>query len=150
MAVSKDRFKRARALGYRSGLEVKNAAHFEAHGFPVHYEAARVKYTVPARIASYSPDFPMTWNGIVIETKGVFSTSDRQKHILLKNEHPDLEIRFVFSNPNSRISKQSSTTYSAWCDKHGFQYAKSLVPVAWMKEPPEAKRMSAMRDLLGL
>ena len=49
---------------------------------------------------------------IIIETKGRFVTADRQKMLLVKEQYPDLDIRFVFSNPNSRISKKSKTTYA--------------------------------------
>jgi hypothetical protein len=148
VTLSKDRYKVARALGYRSGLEVKNAAHIEANGYPVHYETGKIKYTVPARLATYSPDFPLLHNGIVVETKGVFVTADRQKSILIKNEYPDLDLRFVFSNPAARISKTSATTYAMWCQKFGFQYAKQLIPLAWLNEPPEPRRVAAMKAAL--
>jgi hypothetical protein len=73
-----------------------------------------------------------------IETKGRFMVADRQKHILIKEQHPDLDIRFVFSNPKQRISKSSRTTYAMWCEKHGFLYAKESIPNAWLKEVKEA------------
>lgn len=150
IALAKDRYKHARAKGYRSGLEVKNAEHFKANGVDPHYEEFKVRYEVPARTASYSPDFVMVWNGVIVETKGVFATADRQKHILIHNQFPELDVRFVFSNPLSRISKQSSTTYADWCMKHGFQFAKMLTPVAWMREDPQPERMAAMRAVFGI
>jgi hypothetical protein len=76
-------------------------------------------------------------NGIFVETKGRFTASDRAKHILVKEQHPNLDIRFVFTNPNQRISKRSKTTYADWCDKNGFKYAHALVPVEWIKEKPK-------------
>ena len=72
-----------------------------------------------------------------MESKGRFVTEDRQKHLLVKKQHPELDIRFVFSNPRARISKTSATTYAAWCDKHGFLYAEKFIPAAWLKEPPK-------------
>ena len=53
---------------------------------------------------------------------------------MVQQQHPDLDIRFVFSNPLTRISKKSKTTYAMWCEKHGFQYAKGLIPEAWIQE----------------
>lgn len=47
---------------------------------------------------------------------------DMKKHLLIKEQHPDLDIRFVFQNPNSTNSKRTKTTYANWCDKHGFKY----------------------------
>lgn len=120
--------------GYRSGLEDKIAAQLRAGGIDPRYETMKIKYTKPERIATYTPDFPLP-NGIIVESKGRFITADRQKHLLIKQQRPDLDIRFVFSNPNQRISKTSRTTYAMWCDKHGFQYAKALIPEAWLKEP---------------
>jgi len=141
---------RGQREGYRSGLEVKNSAHISAQGFAVAYEAFTLRYTVPARVARYTPDFPFTWNGIIVETKGRFVTEDRHKHLLIKNEFPDLDVRFVFSNPNTRISKTSSTTYGDWCHKHGFQFARLLTPVEWMREDPHPKRMTAMQKAFGI
>lgn len=140
---------RARALaeGYRSGLEEKAAAQLQASGIPVEYEKFTLEYEKPARTAKYTPDFPLP-NGIIVETKGRFVTADRQKHLLIKAQHPDLDIRFVFSNPNSRIGKTSTTTYAMWCNKHGFQYAAKVIPEAWLDEPGNHKRIDAMWSAL--
>lgn len=123
-----------RTLGFRSGLEERVAAELQrALGHPVPYEQDTIKYEKPAKTARYTPDFRLP-NGIYIETKGRFVTADRQKHIAIKACHPDLDIRFVFSNPNQRISKQSVTTYAMWCEAKGFLYAKGSVPTAWLQE----------------
>jgi hypothetical protein len=71
---------------------------------------------------------------LIIETKGRFVTEDRQKHLLIKAQHPELDIRFVFSNSRAKISKTSKTTYAAWCDKYGFKYADKRIPEAWLEE----------------
>jgi hypothetical protein len=121
-------------LGFRSGLEERVAAELErALGKPVPYETTTINYEKPAKAARYTPDFILP-NGIIVETKGRFVTADRQKHLAVQAQHPHLDIRFVFSNPNARISKQSATTYAAWCEKHGFKYAKGSVPAAWLTE----------------
>ena len=97
------------------------------------YEEGKIKYTVPERKASYTPDFILT-NGIIIETKGYLECDDRQKHIFIKKEHPHLDIRFVFANPNTPIHKGSKTTYAKWCQTHGFLYATKQIPSEWFKE----------------
>lgn len=117
-------------------------------GIPVQYEQYTLRYTKPEKEHRYTPDFILP-NGIVIETKGRFVTADRQKHLAIKASHPDLDIRFVFSNPNNRIGKKSSTTYAMWCDKHGFLYAPKLVPHEWAKEPKRVKRTVAAQEALG-
>lgn len=122
-----------RVLGFRSGLEDTVAAQIKRKEGEVAYEKLKITYTVPSRSATYTPDFELH-NGIIIETKGRFVTADRQKHRMIKEQCPHYDIRFVFTNPNARISKTSETTYAAWCDRYGFQYAKGLVPDAWFKE----------------
>lgn len=121
-----------RALGFRSGLEEKIAASLEARGIPFSFETMTVTYTKPAKPARYTPDFVLP-NGVVVETKGRFVTADRQKHLMVKAQHPELDIRFVFSNPNTRISKTSKTTYADWCEKNGFKYAAKDVPDEWLR-----------------
>lgn len=130
---SKSQAEVGKVLGFRSGLEERVAEELkQALGRPVEYETVIVPYEKPAKKSRYTPDFRLP-NGTIIETKGRFVTADRQKHLLIKQQHPDLDIRFVFSNPNARISKQSQTTYAMWCEKNGFQYAKGSVPTEWLK-----------------
>ena len=130
---------RARAIknGWRSGLEESLASDLHSRGVDFEYEQHRLAYQVPTRTAHYTPDFYVTTKSgkvIVVESKGRFVTADRQKMLLVKAQHPHLDIRMVFSNPNTKISKQSSTTYGKWCEKHGFKYAKGLVPESWLNE----------------
>jgi Phage endonuclease I len=119
--------------GFRSGLEEAVAEQLREAGVNSKYESLVIEYVKPQRTSKYTPDFPLP-NGIIVETKGRFMTEDRQKHLLVKAQHPDLDIRFVFSNPNQRISKTSATTYAMWATKHGFKFAAKLIPAAWVKE----------------
>jgi hypothetical protein len=127
---------RARALahGYRSGLEEEVADQLSRAGVPFEYEPkhGKVRYTKPARESTYTPDFPLKELGFIVETKGRFTVEDRQKHLLIKEQHPDKDIRFVFSNSRTRISTQSKTTYADWCSKHGFLYADKRIPAEWL------------------
>ncbi len=134
--------------GFRSGLEDRVAAELQALGYAVAYEEYKVAYVRPARPSKYTPDFPLLHNGIIVETKGRFVTDDRQKHLLIKKQHPDLDIRFVFSNSRTRISKQSWTTYAMWCETHGFLYADKIIPKEWLDEAPTAARMEALSQLI--
>ena len=120
--------------GFRSGLEESFAAQLEAAGILYEYEAFKVLFVEPAKKRSYSPDFRLP-SGIIIETKGRFLTADRQKHLMVKAQHPDLDIRFVFSNSKTKIAKRSPTTYADWCRKNDFHFADKTAPDAWLKEP---------------
>lgn len=126
--------------GYRSGLEEQIAAQLETAGVAAKYEDpdSRIEYEVN-ETRRYTPDFILP-NGIIIETKGRFVTADRKKHKLIKEQHPDLDIRFVFSNSRARISKISTTTYGMWCEKLGIPYADKRIPEAWLKEKPKCKK----------
>lgn len=126
---------RANAIrhGWRSGLEEKVANALTEAGVPFTYEQTKVKYIKPASEHQYTPDFVLD-NGIIIETKGLFTAIDRQKHMLVKRQHPHLDIRFVFSNSKARLSKASRTTYAMWCVKNGYMYADKMIPEDWIKE----------------
>lgn len=119
--------------GFRSGLEEAIAKKLTSKGVGFLFEELVINYTKPAKPARYTPDFVLD-NGIIIESKGRFLTEDRQKHLLVKAQHPEYDIRFVFSNSRTKISKRSSTTYGMWCEKHGFLYADKDIPDAWLKE----------------
>lgn len=123
---------------FRSGLEARIGGELESLGEDYSYEELKIEYVKPAKKARYTPDFQLK-NGIIIEAKGRFVTEDRQKHLLIRDQHPELDIRFVFSNPNQRIGKKSKTTYAMWCEKHGFLYAKELIPLDWIKENPNGR-----------
>jgi hypothetical protein len=119
--------------GWRSGLEEKVANTLTESGIPFTYEKTKIRYVKPASEHQYTPDFLLE-NGIIIETKGLFTALDRQKHILVKRQHPNLDIRFVFSNSKQKLNKGSRTTYADWCVKNGYMYADKLIPQEWIVE----------------
>ena len=119
--------------GFRSGLEERIAEQLDELGVSYTYEKVKLKYIKPASSHVYTPDFQLP-NGIIVESKGRFLAPDRQKHLLVKKHNPELDIRFVFSNSNARISKTSRTTYAMWCRKNGYQYADKLIPQEWLDE----------------
>ncbi len=123
----------ARLKGYRSGLEEFIDTTLKSVGVDGEYEQHKIVYTKPATQHKYTPDFKLP-NGIFVETKGRFVTADRKKHLLIKEQHPDLDIRFVFQNANNKISKKSKTTYADWCVKHGFLFAEKEIPEEWLSQ----------------
>jgi len=123
---------RAIAAGYRSGLEEDLAKELEGKGVAYEYETLTIKYEVN-EVRKYTPDFKLP-NGIIIESKGRFTSADRKKHLLVQTQCPEYDIRFVFSNSKAKLNKGSKTTYADWCLKHGFQYADKHIPEDWIKE----------------
>lgn len=134
--IPKETSRSAWQRGYRSGLEIKVAKQLELANVPVIYEQEKLNYEWPPRSSKYTPDFKiLTSDGgyFYVETKGRFLASDRQKHLLIKAQCPDIDIRFVFSS-NQKLYKGSKTTYSMWCEKHGFSFAFKTIPESWLKE----------------
>lgn len=123
---------------YRNGLEKRVGVQLTDAGVSFKYEPRKVTITIPARKSTYLPDFiPDEAPHILIETKGYFfnSAKDRQKLCLIKEQHPELDIRIVFSDASKKIYKKSPTTYGQWATDHDFKWAdKGVVPDAWIKE----------------
>lgn len=132
MAASKSS-KRQQAIkhGYRSGLEDDISEDLKQRGVAFGYETMKIKWVLH-RNKSYTPDFILP-NGVIVESKGRFTTDDRMKHLEIKKQHPELDIRFVFSNSRAKIRKGSKTTLGMWADKNGFMYADKRIPEEWLK-----------------
>lgn len=135
MAFGKRNFKISHSKDYRSGLEEKVQEDLKQASIDAEYESIKIEWE-DLCYRKYTPDFLLP-NGIIIETKGQFTAKDRRKHVLVKEQHPHLDIRFVFTRSNSRLSKQSKTTYADWCIKQGFLYADKKIPEDWLIEKPK-------------
>lgn len=131
---------------YRSGLEVSVAAALTLANIPFQFETTKVPFTQPAKARTYLPDFILE-NGIVVESKGLFAAEDRQKHLWIKQQYPDLDLRFVFSNPLAKLYKGSPTTYASWCQKNGYLFAKKDIPKEWTKEPENSRSLAVLQSI---
>ena len=116
---------------YRSGLELDIAKDLRNRGEKFKYETLKVKWVLHED-KTYTPDFILP-NGVIIEAKGRFTLQDRKKHLAVRKQKPDLDIRFVFSNSRGKLYKGSKSTYASWCEKFGFQYADKRIPDDWLK-----------------
>tara|TARA_R110001592_G_scaffold87117_5_gene257319 strand:- start:44997 stop:45428 length:432 start_codon:yes stop_codon:yes gene_type:complete len=125
-----------RSKGHKSGFETKIDEQLKSKGIDGEYEQNEIKYVIPLTEHTYKPDFRLP-NGIYIESKGWFLPDDRKKHLLIKEQNPDMDLRFVLQSPNGKIYKGSKTTYAQWCDKNGFKWAKKEIPQEWIDEPPK-------------
>lgn len=121
----------------KSGLESKIQEQLKLSNINWGYETEQLKYNIPARIATYTPDFIINTNSgkkIYIEAKGRFTGTDRKKIKLVVESNPDLDIRFIFTNSNTKISKVSKTTYGDWVQKLGLQFHDKYIPESWLNE----------------
>lgn len=133
--------------GFRSGLEEQNGRLLRDLGVAFKFEETRIPYTVPESKHHYTPDFELP-NGILIETKGKFEPKDRAKHLFVKDQHPDLDIRLVFQRPHDPIVKGSRTSYAMWCDKHHIKWACRTIPQHWVEEAgPDRKPSEVLRNV---
>ena len=91
------------------------------------------KFLYVPKPRTYTPDFYLVESDIYIEAKGHLDKADRVKMALVKQQHKDLDIRFVFMNARNKIYKGSRTTYADWCNKHNFRWAEKSIPTEWFK-----------------
>lgn len=121
------------AKGFRSGLELRVSENLKGRGIKYTYESVRIDYVKPETHHYYTPDFVLQ-NGIIIESKGRLLKVDRDKHLLIKQQHPTLDIRFLFQCANNKIRKGSKTTYAMWCEKNDIKWCEKVIPESWLTE----------------
>tara|TARA_R110000782_G_scaffold151079_2_gene243798 strand:+ start:506 stop:904 length:399 start_codon:yes stop_codon:yes gene_type:complete len=130
--ATSERRRHAIKNGYRSGLEDDISKDLTERGVPFKYETMKIHWEL-SEVKSYTPDFILP-NDLIIESKGRFTTADRKKHLKVKNQHPDIDIRFVFSDSRAKLYKGSKSTYADWCNKHGFLYSDKRIPEEWISQ----------------
>ena len=131
----------------RSHFEDNLCSDLDELGAVYKYEVYKIKYTTKPK--TYTPDFVLE-NGIIIEAKGRFVPSDRSKHLQIKEQHPDLDIRFVFYNSNQKLNKNSKTSYGEWATKNGYIWSNKVIPEGWLHETSKLsqRRLHEGRDYL--
>ena len=117
--------------GFRSEFERGFAHWLIKNEITYEYELQYIEYQ--PKIKRYTPDFYLLKQNIFIETKGFFDLADRQKHLLVKEQNPEFDIRFLFVNAKNKLNKSSKTTYGEWCDKNKILWAEQRIPKNWLK-----------------
>lgn len=108
---------------FRSGFELQVAILLKHYKIPYEFEAETIPWVSEPRPHKYTPDFKIktrTGKTLYIETKGRMEKEDREKHIAVRNQHPELDIRLVFSNPNAWDRKAMTRSYGKWATANGF------------------------------
>lgn len=94
------------------------------------YETSKLKFIEPEKHRTYTPDWTVN-EYTFIEQKGYFTAEDRNKMLLVRDQHPDKKFYMLFMNPHAKIHKNSQTTYAEWCDKHNFVWASLRDKEKW-------------------
>lgn len=121
----------------RSGLEEKFAEVLRSQNIHYDYEGLSIKYKV-SKVKFYKPDFILSYKykdkEMLIETKGWFTSVDRQKLIYVLESNPGIDLRLVFEKDN-KLNRKSNTRYSDWAKKHGIKYHVGIgIPDEWLNE----------------
>lgn len=120
----------------RSRLEQRFEDILIENGGDYKYEVTKISYIVPESSHTYTVDWTLS-NSVLIETKGYLSDyRERQKYVLLKEQHPELDLRFVFDNPN-KLCGGTKMTHAKWAEKYGFTYCSikdTEIIAEWISE----------------
>ena len=133
---------------FRSKLEQKVNLQLLAHRKNYEYEPddKKIQYTKPASFHNYLPDFVVVKSDksrMYIEAKGIWDFDDRYKHLLIRQQHPELDVRFVFQRAANKIRKGSKSSYADICNGNGRGIFKDVqwkfgdngkIPRSWLDE----------------
>lgn len=127
---------------YRSNSEYNTALVLQKQKIEFEYETINIAYEW-REDKVYIPDFILP-NGIILEVKGRFMIEDRKKHLFIRSQFPEHDIRFVFDNPNRKLYKGGKMTYGDWCDKYNFLFCKQGegIPKEWFRKNAKRRNTS--------
>lgn len=136
--------RKAKRLKFRSAGEMLMTTFLEGKRVKFLYEERTLKipYTVPASEHDYLPDFFLKKKDgtiMYIDYKGVWDLEDRRKHLLVQQQHPNLDIRMVFErDPRKQYigAKGKSATYADICTKGSGRgpWKDFSLPFTWVKK----------------
>ena len=116
------RRKRKAKPKFRSKYEAKVAEYLTSIGAEWKYEPEHFYYQPPK--AKYTPDCWVKYpDGTeeYLEVKGYFDPRARVKMLLVKEQHPELNLALHFMREGVKLNAKSSTTYKDWADKYAFR-----------------------------
>ena len=134
--------------GYRSQFEVKIAEMLA--GIEAPYEQHSIPYSLTTT-CRYIPDWILPEQCIVLEAKGRFDDDDRRKMLLVKDQHPWLDIRILFQHGSTKLYKGCKTTYMQWAEKNAFPAATGcVVPTEWLEKKPTKEERERFETVFKL
>lgn len=117
-------------MAFRSSFERSVDLQLRSSGVAYKYEDTKIPYILEC---TYNPDFHLLKSNIYIETKGRLLPAERRKHLQVRAQNPEYDIRFVFMYPHKKM-QGSKITHASWADRNGFKWADSCIPEEWLNE----------------
>jgi len=114
-------------MALKSGFERTIVANLNMRKVEHTYEELRLPYTLNGE---YRPDFVIKSTGIIVEAKGYLDRDSKRKMVAVKQQHPDLDIRFLFMYADKKMPG-SKQTHAQWATKNGFKWAEGEIPDDW-------------------
>jgi len=117
---------------FRCKLEEQINQSLNEQGLAVSYEKERFPYHLKK---FYTPDFLVKGEkfDFWIEVKGYWPSDARTKFLAVIREHPTLPIFVALQSPAQKLSRSSSTSYSAWCEKFGICWCPTPIPQEFLQ-----------------
>jgi hypothetical protein len=131
---------------YRSKYEANIAKDLGSKGLKFEYETVKINYYLKKKgkcdncdsVSSifvhktYTPDFIL--GSMIVEAKGLFTSSDRTKMAQVVKENSSLDIRMLFMR-DQWCTRNKRKRYSDWCNDHNIKFAFGIsLPTEWLKE----------------
>lgn len=120
----------AKLAGFRSGFERTLDLQLKSLGVKYAYESTKIPYILKGL---YTPDFYLIDQDIYLELKGVLTVEDRRKMRAVKDQNPEIDVRFVFMDADKKVAHAKST-HAEWAIRNGFLWANKEVPQSWLDE----------------
>lgn len=117
-------------MGYKSGFERNVATNLAVRKIKFSYEPLKVPYILSCE---YNPDFYFPGHGFYVETKGKLMSEERRKHLAVKKQHPELDLRFCFMEAHKKMPGTKST-HAQWADRNGFLWCDKEIPEEWFND----------------
>lgn len=117
-------------MGYKSGFERSFEANLRSRKIKFKYEVTSIPYTLHR---NYNPDFYFAEKDFFIETKGLLDRDSKAKMIAVKQQHPEIDIRFIFMKADKKIPG-TKQTHAQWAERNGFRWAETVAPEEWFNE----------------
>lgn len=126
--------KRVPGTEFRSKFEASISKYLLSKGVQFTFERLTLPFVQPSKKRKYKPDFKIEETSVVIEAKGYLTARDREKLLLVREQHPNVNLVLLFMDSRKRLNKRSPTSYADWCTKHGIPFAdfRSGIPDNWL------------------